>query len=119
LRPRRICDIYDLFALHINVLTYLLTYFTITTISTTNKNAHLHNNPKKIKIFIKYRAIPNVRSCLSNLINAVQCIQLLVAILTGFQDLQKLLQLAALLTNQPNTQQTADSFQLVPPNFEL
>jgi len=26
LRPRRICDIYDLFAPHINVLTYLLTY---------------------------------------------------------------------------------------------
>jgi len=28
LRPRRICDIYDFFAPHINVLTYLLTYFT-------------------------------------------------------------------------------------------
>jgi len=26
LRPRHICDIYDLFAPHVNVLTYLLTY---------------------------------------------------------------------------------------------
>jgi len=41
LRPRRICDFYDFFARHINVLTYLLTYFTFSTFGTALNNESL------------------------------------------------------------------------------
>jgi len=54
-RPRRICDIYDFFAPHINVLTYLLTYSLVKKISYRLKR---HKNYKEqsssAKVLVKY-----------------------------------------------------------------